>query len=98
MWYFPTGGQIRNRHRYRGAPKSLHFDKFTILSLLFLPPRGAKLHSQLRWGTMAGFAPLDPPLHQRINSKSEVTCSILECWRLEKSIFPTIMVECVAML
>src|SRR6218665_2892116 len=29
------------------GPKSLHFDKFTMLSLLFLPPKGAKLHCQL---------------------------------------------------
>jgi len=39
------------------GPKSLLLGKFTILSLLFLPPRGAKLHCQLRWGAMAGFAP-----------------------------------------
>src|SRR6218665_1618932 len=25
-----------------GGPKSLHFDKFTMLSLLFLPPRGGQ--------------------------------------------------------
>src|SRR6218665_2217173 len=46
-----------------GGPKSLHFDKFAMLSLLFLPPREAKLHSQLRWGAMVGFPPpRDPPL------------------------------------
>src|SRR6218665_398438 len=28
-----------------------------MLLLLFLPPRGAKLHCQLRWEAMAGFAP-----------------------------------------
>jgi len=38
------------------GPKSLHFAKFTMLSF-FLPPRGTKLHCQLRWGAMAGLAP-----------------------------------------
>jgi len=32
-----------------GSPKALLFDIFTVLSLLFLPPRGGKLHWQLRW-------------------------------------------------
>jgi len=32
-----------------GGPRSLLFDKFKMLSLLFLPPRGAKLQWQLRW-------------------------------------------------
>src|SRR6218665_3811219 len=27
MWFFPTGGQIRNRHRYGGS-KSLHFEYY----------------------------------------------------------------------
>ena len=39
------------------------FAKFTMLSLFFLPPEvGAKLHCQLRWEAMVGFAPLDPSL------------------------------------
>src|SRR6218665_900765 len=59
---FPQGGQIRNRHRYVG-PKSLHLHKFTILSLLFLPPRGPNSIANFDGGAMAGFAPLDPPLH-----------------------------------
>jgi len=46
----------------KGGPKSLLFHKYTMLPLRFLPPRGAKLHCQLRWGAMAGFVPLDPPL------------------------------------
>jgi len=41
MWYFSVGGQIRGRHRY-GGPKSLLFDKITMLPLLFLPPEGGQ--------------------------------------------------------
>src|SRR6218665_2384050 len=42
----------------RGA-KSLLFDKFTVHSAIITlsAPEGAKLHCQLRWGAMAGFAP-----------------------------------------
>ena len=39
------------------GPKSLLFDIFTMLPLLFLPPRGAKLHCQLRWGTWPDLPP-----------------------------------------
>jgi len=39
-----------------GGSKALLFDIFTVLSLLFLLP-GGKLHCQLRWGAMAGYAP-----------------------------------------
>src|SRR6218665_234233 len=69
---FSHRGAIRNRHRYGGG-KSLHFDKFTILSLLFLPPYSdpfevvsKRLSSELcgqtplptsMGGGMAGFAP-----------------------------------------
>jgi len=41
-----------------GGPNSLLFHKITILPLLFLSRRGAKLHCQFQWGrAMAGFAP-----------------------------------------
>src|SRR6218665_1135686 len=60
--YFSVGGTKSVADIDTGGPKSLHFHKFTMLSLLFLLPRGAKLHGKVRWGAMAGFAPLDPPL------------------------------------
>ena len=46
MLFFRRGGQICSPHRL-GGTKFLNLHKFTILSLLFLPPRG-ELHCQLR--------------------------------------------------
>src|SRR6218665_1711409 len=59
--YFSVGGQIRNRQRY-GEPNLLLLGKFTMLSLLFLPPRGRPNSIANFDGGMAGFAPLDQPL------------------------------------
>src|SRR6218665_408690 len=41
----------------KGGPKPLLFHEFTVLSLLFLPSRGAKLHFQLRWGPWPDWLP-----------------------------------------
>src|SRR6218665_1962586 len=57
MWCFSVGGTNSVADVDKGGPKSLLFDKFTMLSLRFLPPRGAKLHWQFQWGAMVGFAP-----------------------------------------
>ncbi len=40
MWYFSVGGGGKSVADIDTGAKSLHFDKFTMLSLLFLPPRG----------------------------------------------------------
>jgi len=59
MLLFGRVGQIRSWHRYRG-PKSLHFDKFTMLSLLFLTlsaPEGEPNSIANFDGAMVGFAP-----------------------------------------
>src|SRR6218665_4187939 len=46
-----------------GSPKALLFDIFTVLSFLFLPPRGgANSIDNFDGWAMAGFARLDPPL------------------------------------
>jgi len=58
------GGQIRSRHR-KGGPKSLHFANFTILSLLFLPPRrGPNSIANFDGGPWPDLPPLDPPLNE----------------------------------
>src|SRR6218665_2282109 len=69
MLVFRKGGQIRSPHRL-GGPKSLHLHKFTILPLLLLPPRGAKLHCQLRWG---GSWPDLPPLDPQLTASEEIS-------------------------
>jgi len=41
-----------------GGSKTLNFEKFTLLSLFFFPPRGAKLHCcQLLWGPWPDWPP-----------------------------------------
>src|SRR6218665_2276053 len=45
----------------RGA-KILKFTQIHNSTITVSAPEGAKLHCQVRWGAMAGFAPLDPPL------------------------------------
>src|SRR6218665_1048918 len=59
-WYFSVGGPIRSRQRY-GGPKSLLLGKFTMLSLLFLPPRGAQTPLPTSMGGWPD-SPLDQPL------------------------------------
>src|SRR6218665_2609051 len=71
MCYFSVGGP-NSRQRY-GGPKSLLLGKFTMLSLLFLPPRGPNSIANFDGG-IAGLAPLDPPLvsvnyNMKINTK-----------------------------
>src|SRR6218665_861157 len=41
-----------------GGAKTLNFGKITLLSLFFLPPRGSKLHCQLRWRGHGRISPL----------------------------------------
>ena len=48
---------MRSRHHYGGA-KILTFRQFHNAIITLSVPEGAKLHWQLRWGTMAGFAHL----------------------------------------
>src|SRR6218665_2966897 len=63
LWYFFVGRAKSVAVIDMGGPKSLLYDKFTMLSLLFQPPRGAKLHCQLRMGGHGRIcSPLDPPL------------------------------------
>ena len=52
-----------------GGPNSLTFQQNHNTTIAFSVPKGAKLHCQFRWGAMAGFAPLDPPLTTDIDSK-----------------------------
>jgi len=61
MVFFCRGAKSVRQIDQEG-PKSLLFNKFTVLSLLFLPSRGAKLHCQFRWGPWPDLPPLDPPL------------------------------------
>jgi len=62
VWYFFRSGAKSIADVNRGGAKSLLFNKFTVLSLRFLPPRGGKLHWQLRLGGHGRICPPDPPL------------------------------------
>jgi len=73
MCYFLVGGAKSVADIDTGGAKILTFRQIhnaiitlsvpEVGSLLLLFPRGAKLHCQLLWGAMAGFAPpLNPPL------------------------------------
>src|SRR6218665_3759999 len=65
--FFRVGGAKSVADIDTGGPKSLHFDKFTMLSLLFLPrSRGPNSIANFDGG-VAGFAPLDPPLSRMHN-------------------------------
>ena len=45
-----------------GGQNSYFSTKSQYFHCSFWPGGGPKLHCQFRWGAMAGFAPLDPPL------------------------------------
>src|SRR6218665_2687378 len=62
-FFFHRGGQICSRHRYGGWPKSLLFNKITILPLLFLSQRGGQTPLPISMGgPWPDLPPLDPPL------------------------------------
>src|SRR6218665_991727 len=56
MLVFCGGGKIRSPHRLGGA-KILKFTQIHNSIITVSAPKGGKLHCQLRWGAMAGFAP-----------------------------------------
>src|SRR6218665_3105557 len=56
IWYFSMGGP-NPQPTSIGGPNSLLFNKITLLPLLFLSRRGAKLHCQFRWGGRGRICP-----------------------------------------
>jgi len=48
-----------------GGAKILTFRHIHSATITHSAPERGKLHCQLRWGAMAGFPPLDPPLVKR---------------------------------
>src|SRR6218665_3028862 len=59
--YLSIGGAKSVASIDTGA-KILTFRQIRNVIISLPTPKGGKLHCQLRWGAMAGFAPLDPPL------------------------------------
>ena len=60
--WFSVGGPNSVAHINQEGQKSLNSHKFTILSLLFLPPRGPNSIANFEGGPWPDLPPLDPPL------------------------------------
>ena len=58
--------------------------------------RGVKLYCQLRWGAMAGFAPLDPPLGLVLESWATASAGVDRLFPLGLALIPDVVVpDCI---